>query len=477
MKKRLFCILFVLVLATSLVTVPAAVSADPGAVQVTTHANYDRNPSNVVLDQAIGSLSAGDWLVFFTRGTTGGIRGVSSYDPDGDAYDIYYKAYDVSASSWLSTTQVTSHGNHNQRDLAALQDDSGAIWLFSFDGGGASGNVYYNTTTDLSTWTGWTQVSGAVGGHGDAVMDNSGDIWLFLESSAADTYCYSGSSWSAKNSYSASTSPDSGFMPKATIADDGDLVVASIKADGTHVYVTRSAGGSTWAQKVDIDTTASYGYDPNIVQDSLGTWWVFYAPWDSTDDWQWIEYRTASSISGLDSATATTVCAGYSGSTYWWDFWPEPFEDAGGVIQLLYTSESNAAGNDMIDANIWIKEVASTGGVSLEVEVPEIVAISVTPSSIDFGTMYPGESSGVTVITIKNVGTEDVDVDASLDPSTGTVFEHLRLNGTEPPSDWPGLSGLAASASDTVNARLVIPSNYDPEGEETATLIFEASVP
>jgi hypothetical protein len=360
--------------------------------------------------------------------------------------------------------------------VAALQDDSGAIWLFSFDGGGGSGNVYYTTTTDLSTWTSWTQVSGASGGHGDAVIDNSGDIWLFLESSTADdTYCYS-SGWTTKTSYSAGTTPDLGYMPKATIADNGDLVVASINAVGTHVYVSRSTGGTTWTKKVDIDTSSSYGYDPNIVQDSLGSWWIFYAPYDTSNDWQWIEYRTASSISGLDVASATTICAGYSGSTYWWDFWPEPFEDAGGVIQLLYTSESNAAGNAMIDGNIWIKEVASTGGVSLEAEIPEILAISVTPSSIDFGTLYPGDSSGVTVITIKNVGTETVDVDALVDP-TGTVFDNLQLDSTAPPSDWLGISGLTQSHSDTVDAQLVVPSDYDPKGEETATLVFEASIP
>jgi hypothetical protein len=474
LKKKLFCILFALTLAVSLMLVPAVVSANPGAIQVTTHSNYDRNPSIVVLDQAIGSLSAGDWVVFFTRGQSGGVR--DGYNPDADTYDIYYKSYNVSASSWLTTTQVTGHGNHDQRDVAALQDDSGDIWLFSFDGGGGSGNVYYTTTTDLSSWTAWTQVSGASGGHGDAVVDNSGDIWLFLESGAADdTYCYSGSSWSAKTSYSASTTPDLGYMPKATIADNGDLVVASINAGGTHVYVSRSAGGTSWTKKVDIDTSASYGYDPNIVQDSLDAWWVFYAPWDSTNDCQWIEYRTASSISGLDTASATTICAGYSGSNYWWDFWPEPFEDAGGVIQLLYTSESNADGNAMIDANIWIKEVASTGGVALEVEVPEIVAISVTPSSIDFGTMYPGESSDVTVITIKNVGTEEVDVAASLDP-TGTVFDdNLKLDTSYTVGTWGGIIDLGASNSDTVDAQLDVPSDHDPKGEETTTLIFEAS--
>jgi len=106
--------------------------------------------------------------------------------------------------------------------------------------------------------------------------------------------------------------------------------------------------------------------------------------------------------------------------------------------------------------------------------LPSIVAISVDPTSIDFGTLYPGQSSGTTDITVLNIGTVIVDVDASVEP-TPTVFDNLELAGTSPPSAWLGMAGLAVDASDAVGAQLVVPLAYVAAGEETATLIFEAS--
>ncbi|GAJ18385.1 unnamed protein product, partial [marine sediment metagenome] len=69
----------------------------------------------------------------------------------------------------------------------------------------------------------------------------------------------------------------------------------------------------------------------------------------------------------------------------------------------------------------------STVLVTEIVEEP-IVAISVTPTSIDFGTLYPGQSSDPAAITVTNIGTVGaIDVTALLEPETGTVFDYLQL--------------------------------------------------
>jgi len=117
--------------------------------------------------------------------------------------------------------------------------------------------------------------------------------------------------------------------------------------------------------------------------------------------------------------------------------------------------------------------------VALTAEVPDIVAISATPTSIDFGTVYPGDTAVGDNITLKNIGTKTVAVDATLDPMTGTVFNYLKLKGSYSPSysgAWsPIISSLLPSANQTLTTALDVPSTYIPQGSEEATLIFEAT--
>lgn len=125
---------------------------------------------------------------------------------------------------------------------------------------------------------------------------------------------------------------------------------------------------------------------------------------------------------------------------------------------------------------VTMTPAAAPSGVSLAADVVDIIAISVGPTSIDFGTIYPGSASSVTIITVNNIGTKPVDVDSLLNPATGTVFDYLELGGwAAPHSNWPGMTGLAAGGSNTVGAQLVVPAAY-PAGvdPETATLTFEA---
>lgn len=120
--------------------------------------------------------------------------------------------------------------------------------------------------------------------------------------------------------------------------------------------------------------------------------------------------------------------------------------------------------------------------VSLTANVPDIVAISVNPTSIDFGTLLPGQTSSVEQVTVTNIGTHTVDVDAS---ASGSALFCANLMLKNEPKDWTDWSvgtpwykiveGLAMTQSDGVKAKLSVPSDYTPGGSETATLIFEAT--
>ena len=126
---------------------------------------------------------------------------------------------------------------------------------------------------------------------------------------------------------------------------------------------------------------------------------------------------------------------------------------------------------------IWYDDTdAGDSTVALTVDVPDIVAISATPTSIDFGTVYPGQTASGDNITVRNIGTKTVDVDASV--ASGAVFAFLQLSIG---SGWinapwaPLIPNLAMGASETVYNQLPVPSGYNSTGTEIATLIFEAT--
>ena len=115
---------------------------------------------------------------------------------------------------------------------------------------------------------------------------------------------------------------------------------------------------------------------------------------------------------------------------------------------------------------------APSAGVDLQVNVvPAIVAISVTPTSIDFGDVVVGQNSKVEVITVNNTGTVPFKVHAYLVPAIGSVFDCLKLNGEYPTGsggDWTsimlGLVNIPPGNTESVNAQLVVPANWTELG-------------
>jgi len=125
---------------------------------------------------------------------------------------------------------------------------------------------------------------------------------------------------------------------------------------------------------------------------------------------------------------------------------------------------------------IWYDDIGSSVGLTAGVE--DIIAISVNPSSINFGTLIPGSTSSMKVITVKNMGTCTVDVGASV--SGDDLFvDNLQMTNNSSWSNTPWndlITELSKGNFDEVQTQLVVPSNYAPKGTETAILLFEARV-
>ena len=125
---------------------------------------------------------------------------------------------------------------------------------------------------------------------------------------------------------------------------------------------------------------------------------------------------------------------------------------------------------------------AAAGSTHLAVNVPDIVAISVSPTSIDFGSLVPGQTSSEKSITVQNVGTHKVYVNADVSGSGGQLFfDKLELkNFTQAGSysyrTWPTIvNNLAMGNSEVLKTQVKVPTSYTPAGPKTATLTFIAT--
>ena len=120
-----------------------------------------------------------------------------------------------------------------------------------------------------------------------------------------------------------------------------------------------------------------------------------------------------------------------------------------------------------------------TSSVGLTADVPDIVAISVDPTAINYGTLYPGQTSSVESITVTNIGTHKVDVDADVSGSVGDLFfDNLQLwtGASWSGRSWPKIvDDLVMEGSKVLYTRLPVPSDYTPSGTETGLLVFTAT--
>lgn len=124
---------------------------------------------------------------------------------------------------------------------------------------------------------------------------------------------------------------------------------------------------------------------------------------------------------------------------------------------------------------------AAAGSTLLTVDVPDITAISVNPTSIDFGTLVPGQLSSTYNIVVSNVGTNPADVD--VDVTGDAIFtDYLQLRHSSGTPGWTAtdpwldiITDLALNSSQTVQTRLPVPGDYTPLEVQNGQLEFTAT--
>jgi len=328
-------------------------------MQLTNDTHYDRNPS-------VFKANDGKYWLFFVRsqdsdsnyGSSCLGKGcdASSCNCDAASYDVYYKTSTDNGTTWSTEIKLTNC-SVGKRGMDAFQDSSGKIWVFVSDPGPNNKIEYCYSTDNGATWNGSID-TGLTGSHVDALQLNNsystnGWIYLVYESSGVK------GAWSSDNGATWSSGTIDGTagmgIPKAMDVDNKFQVVYinwALPGDpGNLYYKTYNWTTSSWNPTQTIQSRSPLiGADPVIYKNG-STYGIFWAPWNSGTNSQWIESLT-SSDSGATWSSGTYVTNGGYGSTYWWDMWPDALVD-GSNVYLFYGSEKGSR----IDGNIFMYKV------------------------------------------------------------------------------------------------------------------------
>jgi hypothetical protein len=112
--------------------------------------------------------------------------------------------------------------------------------------------------------------------------------------------------------------------------------------------------------------------------------------------------------------------------------------------------------------------------VRLKANIIPAISFTVSPSSIDFGELGPGDTSSPRTITVTNTGTWTLLVTCSVtDEAEDLYVDGLKLDGKR----W-GLFSTTVNKNNSreTSATLTVPEDYTELGEQNGTIIFWAEV-
>ena len=114
----------------------------------------------------------------------------------------------------------------------------------------------------------------------------------------------------------------------------------------------------------------------------------------------------------------------------------------------------------------------TSSGVSLGATIRPAISIEVTPGTLNFGTLAPGQTSGEQTLGLSNTGGCNVSVTADVTDTADNLYVAGMLLDS---GIWSSYSTeVAKSATDSVGAVLDVPDDYAGVGTQEGALIFWA---
>lgn len=256
--------------------------------------------------------------------------------------------------------------------------------------------------------------------------------------------------------------------------------------DGNWAPITGDGIGALFGYN-NASPTFDYGLSAQGLSASTDFSLIYYA--DTEDrfvDWGGLITTGVGTViaSGTSTASGTLALSGSvelnmdlpcppDANAYFYDYTltPDFYDHATGAkIWLIPTSVLTSGVMPVATwapDNDWLFETDLVNYDDTDV-VSDIIAISVSPDSVDFGILAPGITGDGGTLTVANIGNVSVDVSATI-PSAG-VFQYILLDGV-------GTYNVTIPylGDDDVDVTLPVPGGYTPTGDETDTLMFTAT--
>lgn len=332
--------------AVVLAVAPAVAMAEVGQARTSGNGpgqKYDRNPS-VVTDGAATYL-------FFARSEANCNRlstPVSPGCPDNISYDLYYKksldgGKTYGPATLVATNPTPGFGPFYGRTISAVATPDGVHVFWA--NGGTIGPVYHlfkPTGSDTFSSPEVTPNTTPLIFNVWAVSRGS-EVLLYSEeydptqSITARRYTASGPTLTPAGGPTDLPDTQDANIPKAFVDSGGTVRLTMVKPGEGGDYVTSSQDGlafppPTLAAPAD---EGAVNWDPNLVQNAGGVYFLYYAPDDGTGR----QRIAVTSSNDFVHWTATReISPGQTGGTRYWDYWPEPVL-RGNQVVLYYTSE------------------------------------------------------------------------------------------------------------------------------------------
>jgi len=333
---------------------------------------------------------------------------ITNYAGSGTGYDIFYKRWEVSTSTWTTTEVVSTESTSFAWHPSITVDATGNVhiaWqdLTNYAGSETDSDVFYKRwEVSTSTWTTTEVVSTESTGHSyelSIVTDVEGNVYLAWEDdtdygSGTDVdifYKYweaSTSTWSTTEVVSTESTSGSND-PSITVDAAGNVHVSwrdytnydSAGTDYDIFYKCWDDSTSSWNTTEVVSTESTAGsYDPSIATDAVGDVQIAWA--DSTDyagagtDYDiFYKRRDASASSWTTTEVVSTDSATQGGSSN-----PSLAVDTEGSVHVAW--ESKDLGGSMADQQISYKmrESSSHTWTTTEEVSTESAAFSDSPS-------------------------------------------------------------------------------------------------
>jgi hypothetical protein len=164
-----------------------------------------------------------------------------------------------------------------------------------------------------------------------------------------------------------------------------------------------------------------------------------------------------------------------------WNLWGEDYinsSESDNIIDVYrgvsYRERDFSHSPELSDTVVFFTETSngSSPKVTLEVHILPAISIEVTPYSLNFGELAPGDVSDISNVSITNNGTGSIHVTASVTDETGDLYKQgLIIDG----NSWRDFNEtISNNIVVKIEVELEVPETYEGLGSKNGTLMFWA---